>query len=219
MILERKHTVLLIGLSILLFRLLSLGVDYGISQLSRIPVEFVRHFAEIMRSYTAVIACGVGVYFSILLTRKLHAAHLALVVVIWILALLPLQVRIQQRIDLPTPPQLDPAKVSPLSLTIRLIDGEDVSESVLLDNSNVSRAQAVYLYDDLYQVKLHLTPEGRTIIREATRHNVGKQIGYFLNGDLISSPRIISPLDIPHIVIPISVTGEEAQRIAEGIMK
>lgn len=217
--LDRKQTVLLIGLSILLFRVLSVVASIGIMQLRRIPLEFLMHVAEILRAYEPVMACGVGVFLAILLMRKLRKAHLALVVVVWVLALLPLQFRVRQEVMLASPPTVEPSAVQPLALTARVIDGESISDTVLLGNAQVARAEAVPLHDDVYQVKLHLTPEGRDVIRATTRRHVGKQIGFFLDGDLKSSPEILEPLDIPYIMLPIRTTAVKAEQIARGIMK
>ena len=216
---ESKQTFLLIGLSILFFRLLSVVAGIGLMPLYRIPLGFVIHAAPILRAYESVIACGAGVFFAVLLSRKVRTVHFAVIIIVWVLALLPLQFRVQQQVRLAPPSLPEPAAVQPLALTARLIVGESISDSILLDNSHVARAEAVPLFDDVYQVKLHLTPTGRNAIRDTTRHHVGDRIGFFIDGDLKSSPEILQPLDIPYVIIPIRTTADEAEWIARGIMK
>ena len=82
----------------------------------------------------------------------------------------------------------------------------------------MDRIQRKAIAYQLYQVKLHLTQKGRDVIRKVTQRNVGKRIGFFLDGDLKSSPKIVQPLDIPYVMLPIRTTATEAERIARGIM-
>jgi hypothetical protein len=217
--LERRQTVLLVGLSILLFRLLSVAVSLGMMPLRHVPVFFVVQAVEILHAYEAVIACGLGVFLALFAVRRIRTAHLAVVVVVWILALLPLQYRLRQEFVLATPTAPEIPAARPLSLAVRLIEGETIDDVVLLDNTHVARAEAVPRHDDTHQVKLYLTEEGRRVLREVMRRHVGKRLGFFLDGDLMSSPEILEPLDTPYVVLPVRTTSAEAQRIVEDIMK
>ncbi len=216
---NRKEAALLIGLSIVFFRLLSAVASVSVIQLSRIPLAFAHDLVGIIRGYESVIACGVGVLLALLIMHKVRTVHLAVVIGVWVLALLPFKFQVRQEFLFDSPSPMDPSMVEPLALAAHVMDGADIRETVLLDNIQVVHAEAVLLYDDFYQVKLHLTPEGRKKVSEATRQHVGKRVGFFIDGVLKGSAEILAPLDIPYVMMPIRTTADEAQQIAQGILK
>lgn len=214
-----KQTLLLVGLAVLLFRLLSFFLYIGSLRLSQIHVEFVQYLIPYIQLYVPLIACGIGACFGALLARQVALQKPVLITIIWILALLPIQIHTGVEAVAVQTVTADRQEAKPIKLAARIIDGQRINDEVLLNNRHIQKAVGISAYDDSWQIRLDLTQEGCRRIREATRQNVGNRIGFFLDGDLKSSPEIMEPLDIPYVMLPMDVSAGEAGRIAEGIMK
>ena len=86
-------------------------------------------------------------------------------------------------------------------------------ETATLEFSN---GQAGNLSNDP-MVSVKFNAEGAKLFAEITRDNTGKQLGIFLDGQLISSPVINEPITGGKAVISGKFTAEEAQTLAKNL--
>ena len=93
-----------------------------------------------------------------------------------------------------------------------------------MTNKHIDRAEAIS--DKTFGVKIFFTPQGEAEFLKSIRSNVGKKLGFSINGELL--PNTIEVVDAdgadnmeeaPYIVLPLCVDIFEANRIAAGIMK
>jgi protein-export membrane protein SecD len=66
-------------------------------------------------------------------------------------------------------------------------------------------------------ISVKFTPEGSDLFTEITRENVGKQLGIFLDGELISAPVINEPITGGTAIISGSFGLEEARSLAQNL--
>jgi SecD/SecF fusion protein len=86
-----------------------------------------------------------------------------------------------------------------------LLDGRDLAECFVADQSGE------------YVVCLNLTPAGSVKFAEATGNSIGKQIGIYVDDELILSPRIDERIDGGEIVIDGMADRKEAMATANRI--
>lgn len=66
-------------------------------------------------------------------------------------------------------------------------------------------------------VSVRFTDEGADLFAEITRNNVNKQLGIFLDGDLLSAPNINEPITGGTAIISGGFTAEEARALAQNL--
>lgn len=66
-------------------------------------------------------------------------------------------------------------------------------------------------------VSLKFTPEGSELFAKITRDNVGKQLAIFLDGEVLSSPRINEPITGGTAIISGSFNPQEARDLAQNL--
>lgn len=66
-------------------------------------------------------------------------------------------------------------------------------------------------------VSVKFTPEGATLFADITRSNVGQQLGIFLDGELLSAPRINEAITGGTAVISGGFTPDEARELAQNL--
>ncbi len=66
-------------------------------------------------------------------------------------------------------------------------------------------------------VSVRFTPVGADLFADITRNNVNKQLGIFLDGELLSAPNINEPITGGTAVISGSFTPEEARELAKNL--
>lgn len=105
---------------------------------------------------------------------------------------------------------------TPAVLTFR---GEDWKEGddYLLTGDDVASARAASTTKDGWCVVLNLTSEGTTKFREATSKYLNKEIGIYLDEDVISSPKVNSVISEGEALITGNFTAESAQNLANLI--
>jgi preprotein translocase subunit SecD len=91
-----------------------------------------------------------------------------------------------------------------------------VRDEVLLSEADVDSA-FVTSRDDMPAVELLLTPAGAQKFHELTEQNVGKRCAMFLNGDLLSAPRIMSAIRGGRAILAGDLTEDEAIEAALGL--
>ncbi|MDH3197459.1 MAG: hypothetical protein OEO21_04385 [Candidatus Krumholzibacteria bacterium] len=89
-------------------------------------------------------------------------------------------------------------------------------EEVLVNQSDVDSAFAT-MQNGRWAVELMLTAAGSRKFEELTEGNVGKQCGMFLNGELVSAPRIMAPIRVGRAIVASDFTEAEARRVAQGL--
>jgi len=176
------------------------------------------------------MCAGLGLAFlvcKLFQNRSRRATKVALGVVL-ILAVFPVHVGVSTQPvvlsgDEPYPPAHtqppQPARVSPVSLQVRLLEGEEFGTDVIIDESNV--ADASYQMNHLGRptVRLKLDEEGSKAIERTTENERGKQLAIFVDGKLEASPVIRTRISNGRIHIPGDFDRQEAERIAAGIQQ
>ena len=66
-------------------------------------------------------------------------------------------------------------------------------------------------------VSLNFTPEGSELFAEITRDNVGQQLAIFLDGEVLSSPRINEPITGGTAIISGGFNPQEARDLAQNL--
>jgi preprotein translocase subunit SecD len=80
-----------------------------------------------------------------------------------------------------------------------------------IDSATVSKAET-----GGYEVAIELTEAAGVKMREVTSKNIHRQMAIIINGEVISSPHILVPID-RRLVIYGGFTKEEAKEIAIGL--
>jgi preprotein translocase subunit SecD len=91
-----------------------------------------------------------------------------------------------------------------------------VHDEVLLSQADVDSA-VVTMQQGRPAVELIFTPDGGEKLGQMTQHNVGKRCAMFLDGDLVSAPRIMAAIHVGRAIIAGDFTEAEARRIAHGL--
>ena len=129
--------------------------------------------------------------------RPLRASYWALSVFV-LLAVLPLRLEIRQepvswediREDLPAA-----ADATPVSLKCKVIAGEEVRPQAVFDQRNVTRATPEKsLVQKGYVVRLQLDSPGQERLGEVTDAEIGKTLGFWIDGELVCVGKIHQPI-------------------------
>lgn len=72
---------------------------------------------------------------------------------------------------------------------------------------------------EAFWVELLLTPEGADKFEKLTGENVGKRCAMLVNGELVSAPRIMAPIDMGRAIIAGDFTEEEARTLARVLCR
>ncbi|HNW87357.1 MAG TPA: protein translocase subunit SecD [Candidatus Limiplasma sp.] len=88
-----------------------------------------------------------------------------------------------------------------------LVDGKDVTKSVVEKNSQTSQ----------YEVSLTFNDEGTTKFAEATKNNIGKKIGIYMDETLIKAPVVEDAIYSGRAAISNIGTYEDANSLAQKI--
>lgn len=138
------------------------------------------------------------------------------------LAILPIRFDLVVR---PVPaergPEVTPsaAEAVPVSLECKVIDGEEIAREPVFDERNVTDAKPAPAYVTAgYTVELHLDSEGSTRLADVTRAEIGKTLGFWIDGKLICVAEIHDPISSGVIHVPGDFSREEAARIACGLL-
>ena len=91
-------------------------------------------------------------------------------------------------------------------------------DEVLVDQSDVDSA-VVIMHDGRPAVELLLTSVGTRKFEDLTERNVGKRCGMVLNGQLVSAPRIMTPIRVGRAIVASDFTEAEARRVAQGLSR
>jgi preprotein translocase subunit SecD len=91
-------------------------------------------------------------------------------------------------------------------------------DEVVVDETDVDSA-FVTVQNGCPAVELKLTPEGSRKFEEMTEQNLGKRCAMFLNGELMSAPRISAPIRVGRAVVAGHFTEAEAQRVANALSR
>ena len=89
-------------------------------------------------------------------------------------------------------------------------------ENLVLEGKHILWAEAVPVFDDVYAVSFDLNDEGRRMVKEATKQNVGEQISFFTNGVFAVSHPILQAIDGRSIFFNNNFTADEANFIANS---
>lgn len=89
-------------------------------------------------------------------------------------------------------------------------------DEILMSGRDIAAASVVAM-GNRPGVEVLFTEEGRTRWAEVTEAQVGKRIGIFLDGTLVSAPVVRAPIREGKAIINGDFTEEEAQRIAVAL--
>ena len=156
-----------------------------------------------------------------ILRGKSLRTNRTMLVVIAVMAVLPLHVETRQ---VPVQPELPPevfcpVDVEPVLLVCKLIDGDRTEQEVVLTNTHISSATPEPRQTYTYDLRLSLTPDGQAVLEMVSRQNIGKRLGFWVDGELIASPPIVSPFSQSFVRLGLDTTADEATRLAAGITK
>lgn len=186
--------------------------------------------AQWFRAWQFHVGLVAGLLLAVLCTKWQHAAlarrsaranYVALAIFV-VLAIFPLRVWTGTELVAARFPEdaLPPvADVEPASLRCRLIDGETIAPDIIITEQNVrsAKASASPLDEHTCFVELKLDSEGQERIRQFTTRGIGKRLGFWLDGDLVCSPKIHSPISSGVVYMPGSFSHQEAAEIAARI--
>ena len=153
--------------------------------------------------------------------RSARASYWALSVFI-LFAILPLRVEIRREpvswdALLEDPPSATDA--APVSLKCKVIAGEDIRPQEIFDHRNVTEAAAqTSQIDKWYVVRLHLDSAGQARLGEITKAEIGKTLGFWIDGELLCVGKIHQPILSGVIYVSGNFSHEEAAMIAVGIL-
>jgi hypothetical protein len=107
----------------------------------------------------------------------------------------------------------------PITLKCKWIDGDRIGADVIISDKHIFATEPSTLDKKSYQVSLLLTKAGQQIMEKATSENIGKRLGFWVNGDLKSSPKIMTPIAGGIVVLPIPLSKHKATLVCEKINK
>ena len=180
------------------------------------------------RGRQILIQLVVGLILAVLGVRWQHAvlekkslkANCVVLVIFAVLAVFPLRLQISTELMTCFPPGTEvpvPANVAPADLKCKVIDGETISSGIIITEQNVKSARAVAWDDRTYNVEIVLDSEGARKIREVTTSEIGKRIGFWLDGDLVCSPEIMAPVSSGVVHMTVYLSRQEAAEIAASL--
>ena len=177
-----------------------------------------RFFTEAFDLVGTAAALAVAVVVSKALRNRSFRANAVALGLFVVLAIFPI------RLDVSTEPGTLPppwggfaAQVKPVTLKMKLLDGDEFGPELLVDESNVEEAYATRDAYGAYAISLRLDAEGSEIIEKTTAAHRGKRLAVFLDGELICSPEIRERIGGGMLLVSGRFTGEEAERMAAGI--
>jgi len=91
-------------------------------------------------------------------------------------------------------------------------------DEVLVNQTDVDSA-FVTMQNDRWAVELMLTAEGSRKFEQLTEVNVGKRCAMFLNGKLVSAPRIMAPIRVGRAIVASDFDEAEARRVARNLSR
>lgn len=153
--------------------------------------------------------------------RSARANYVALAIFV-VLAILPLRVRSSMELalvpaGLPVTGLPVTTNVEPASLRCKLIDGDAIGHDIIITEQNVRSAKAFAWDGNTYFVELMLDSQGRERIEQFTTREIGKRLGFWLDGNLVCSGKIMLPVTSGIIHMPGSFDRQEASEIAARI--
>lgn len=213
--------------AIVVYRIVGTLTETGFRLLRAVPNGTV----QAIRAWEYEVGLVIGLLMAVLfaglqqhwLMRKSVRFNRSMLAVLLILAVFPLRIQItDDPVSVGSAPvsPASTAAVSPAKLACKVIDDETVQNDLVLDNSHIVNAEVVRdpRTGTTYQIRLSLTPEGGEVVKRMTYQNVGKRIGYWIDGDLKCSAKIMEPLMNGYIMIPITLSHSEAEELAMRIM-
>jgi len=91
-------------------------------------------------------------------------------------------------------------------------------DEVLLNQADVDSA-VVIIQDGRPAVELIFTSAGTDKFGRLTENNVGNRCAMFLNGELISAPRIMAAIHVGRAIVTGNFTEAEARQVARGLSR
>jgi hypothetical protein len=89
-------------------------------------------------------------------------------------------------------------------------------DEVIVTNSDIAQANVIP-HGSQFWVGITLTPAGAKKMHAATESHIGKLMAILIDGEVVSAPRVMQPLD-ESPVINGDITKEEAEKIVAGII-
>jgi len=215
-----------LGVTILLFRLVSCFLEIVLWILRGRLLSSLGSVIDVIHRHEFIIIPAISVSVSVVVHQKLRkhlagkAPNMAVVILVWILALFPLHYENRFLIDLTvdtTVPHETAERAQPISLECRLTGGEE--SEVIIASADIVRAESIVSPLGNYSVRLYLNKEGQTRVAQATKKNAGtgRRLAFSINGDSQYVAEILAPITGAFIVVPKRFSREEADRIAGGI--
>jgi preprotein translocase subunit SecD len=90
-------------------------------------------------------------------------------------------------------------------------------DKILLTNVDIASASVIEL-QDRPAVEVIFTERGREKFAQVTEDNINKRLGILIDGALVTAPLIKAQVSVGKAIINGLFTGEEARRIADGIV-
>jgi len=212
---DKRSLVASIALAIVMFRVSSFALTRLFFFLLRLPFDGLRSLA----SFSELVVTAIAVSVAVLAARKALSLSitwkLPLVVLLCVIAVLPIQVRTQRVVELPQPVN-QAGEVGPITVVCRLLDTNRVDTTVFT-SAEIRGAKPYSTDGKKYAIRLTLSESGAATIQEATQFAVGRDVGFFLNGQLRRTAEVIEPITDDVIFIPGPFEAAEAQRLAQGI--
>jgi hypothetical protein len=172
--------------------------------------------------FSLISAVLIAIFQHRIFTDKSMKINKIVLMIFLVLAILPL--RANTEVDfavMPSDAAIEELEILPVRFACKIIEGDTVLPNVVIDNSHVLDAKVSLTptgSNDSYSILLQLTPEGQAAIRKATSQNIGNLFGYWIDGELVCSPKIHTEILGDSIYMPIDKNLSEAKRLAEGII-
>ena len=175
-------------------RLILAAVSSGEGRTEAIPKPRSRAAFFIMVASIVILALFLGGHLWSPIVQDVHAA-----------------VRFEVRLAEDGPgPGLREAKVSGTDRSIYL------HEEAIVTNGDISEARVIHV-DAAYTVGIKFNKAGAKKMREATAKHIGKPVAILLDGQVVMTPVLRSPIDTA-AEISDSFTKTEAEKVANGIV-
>ncbi len=127
------------------------------------------------------------------------------------------KIRVEVPVNKSTDANVDPAEIVSFISTPAVIEFRDSDGNVVLKGEHLKTAKPMMDESGKYLVSFELDEQGTSDFATATKDNVGKQIGIYLDDEMISNPKVESVIAGGSGQITGSFTQEEAVNLAMQI--
>ncbi|MHC4442578.1 MAG: SecDF P1 head subdomain-containing protein [Planctomycetota bacterium] len=203
-----------------------------ISFISEFLFVNLRNVESIITSYifniytVMILSPAICVAFAVIVSRwlsrwtarKSKKVQVVAFIIFLLLAFQPLHFsNIQEPVLLAIDNIIDQTPITPISLKLKLIDGEIIDRDVIIDEQNIVEAEVHEVSVSPYAVWLLIDRSGTQQLQEVTKNNIGKSLGVFLDEKLIYVAQIKSDLVGNSINIPAVYFEQEAKTITRRL--